>query len=211
MTRTRTPLWCSSARSCRMNRRNSAISSRTSDGGLVQFSALKEKMVRNPMPRSPAARTVRRSASTPRRCPSPLGNPRAAAQRPFPSMIMATCRGTARLAMRTARSGSAWDILYQSLHREHFFFLGRKQSVDLRHCLVRRLLHLLGRSLSVVFADFVILLELFEHIQSVASDVTHRHPGSLGVFVRHFYELAPALLVQLRNTQAQNLTFRRRS
>ena len=47
------------------------------------------------MPISPAARTVLRNASTPRRCPSPRGSPRAAAQRPLPSMMMATCRGVA--------------------------------------------------------------------------------------------------------------------
>ena len=47
------------------------------------------------MPISPAARTVLRSASTPRRCPSPRGSPRADAQRPLPSMMMATWRGIA--------------------------------------------------------------------------------------------------------------------
>src|SRR5918998_2038105 len=77
-----------------MKRRNSPISSRISPGGRVQFSALKEKIVRIWMPISPAARTVLRSASTPRRCPSPRGNPRAAAQRPLPSMMIATWRGT---------------------------------------------------------------------------------------------------------------------
>src|SRR5689334_11616109 len=44
------------------------------------------------MPSSPAARTVRRSASTPRRWPSTRGSPCWAAQRPLPSMMMATCR-----------------------------------------------------------------------------------------------------------------------
>ncbi len=78
-----------------MKRRSSPMRSRISDGGRDQFSALKEKMVRNEMPISPAARTVLRNASTPRRCPSPRGNPRADAQRPLPSMMMATCRGVA--------------------------------------------------------------------------------------------------------------------
>ena len=78
-----------------MKRRSSPMRSRISDGGRDQFSALKEKMVRNEMPISPAARTVLRNASTPRRCPSLRGNPRADAQRPLPSMIMATCLGGA--------------------------------------------------------------------------------------------------------------------
>jgi hypothetical protein len=40
-----------------------------------------------------ALRTVRRSASTPRRWPSKRGSLRLAAQRPLPSMMMATWRG----------------------------------------------------------------------------------------------------------------------
>src|SRR5690606_39305721 len=45
------------------------------------------------MPSSGAARMVRFSASTPARCPAARGRPRAAAQRPLPSMISATWRG----------------------------------------------------------------------------------------------------------------------
>src|SRR5208283_1474586 len=41
------------------------------------------------------ARTVRRSASTPRRWPSKRGSHRAAAQRPLPSMMTPTCSGAA--------------------------------------------------------------------------------------------------------------------
>ncbi len=93
-----------------MKRRNSPISSRISAGGRDQFSELKEKIVRYSMPRSPAARTVRRSASTPRRWPSARGNPRAAAQRPLPSMMMATCRGTAKSPIGAGRSGSVFDM-----------------------------------------------------------------------------------------------------
>ena len=47
-----------------------------------------------------AARTARRSASTPRRCPSNRGRPRCAAQRPLPSMISATWRGRAHTLTR---------------------------------------------------------------------------------------------------------------
>ena len=97
-----------------MKRRNSDNRSRISDCGRDQFSELKEKIVNTEMPRSPAARTVLRKASTPRRWPSTRGKPRAAAQRPLPSMMMATCRGISkpsraalqrlrRLAYRTCR------------------------------------------------------------------------------------------------------------
>jgi hypothetical protein len=73
-----------------MNRRSNPIRSRISERGRDQFSELKEKIVRILMPSSSAARTVLRTASTPRRWPSPRGSPRCAAQRPLPSMMMAT-------------------------------------------------------------------------------------------------------------------------
>src|SRR3984893_9084368 len=166
-----------------MKRRSSPISSRISAGGRDQFSALNEKMVRNPMPRSPAARTVRRSASTPRRCPSPRGSPRAAAQRPLPSMMMATWRGTAMSPISPARSGSFLVIGPRTSHGEDFLFLRRQQLVDVGDCLVGHLLHLLGRPLAVVLADLVLLFHLLEHIEAVAAHVPHRYPRRLGVFV----------------------------
>src|SRR5439155_26388104 len=95
-------------------------------------------------PISPAARRVRRSASTPRRCPSPRGSPRAAAQRPLPSMMMATCRGTAAWPIRSVRNGSLLDILPQTSHREDLLFFRRKHPVDFCNRLVSGLLHLLG-------------------------------------------------------------------
>src|SRR5919197_2171196 len=135
-----------------MKRRNSAISSRISAGGRVQFSALKEKMVRKPIPRSPAARTVRRSASTPRRCPSPRGSPRAAAQRPLPSMMMATCRGTAKSPIGTLVSASALDIQWPS-DREDLLLLRGQHPIDFRNHIVGCLLHLIGGALTLVLAD----------------------------------------------------------
>ena len=46
------------------------------------------------MPKSLAARVTWRRAIMPRRCPSIAGRPRSLAQRRFPSMMIATCRGT---------------------------------------------------------------------------------------------------------------------
>src|SRR5262249_11417573 len=197
VTRTRPPLRCRSARSWRMKRRSSPISSRISAGGRDQFSALNEKMVRNPMPRSPAARTVRRSASTPRRCPSPRGSPRAAAQRPLPSMMMATCRGTAMSPTSPARSGSFLVLGPRTSHGEDFLFLRRQHLVDLADRLVGRFLHLLARALALVLADLVLLLELLEHVETVAAHVPHRDPRRLGVFVRDLDQLLAPLLVEL--------------
>src|SRR5262245_40182143 len=111
ITRTRTLLLCSSARSFRTKRRRSPMSSPTSLAGRDQFSALKEKIVTILMPISPAARIVRRSASTPRRCPSARGSPRPAAQRPWPSIMIATCRGTSK-AVGELCWNSASDMQY---------------------------------------------------------------------------------------------------
>src|SRR6516165_270147 len=190
-----------------MKRRNSPISSRISAGGRDQFSALNEKMVRKSIPRSPAARTVRRSASTPRRCPSPRGSPRAAAQRPLPSMMMATCRGTAMSPIRAVRSGSCSDMPVQTSHGENFLLFCCEHPVDFGDCLVGGLLHLLAGALAVVLADLVVLLELLEHIQAVAPHVTHRYAGGFGIFVRNLHQLPAALLIELGNPQAQQLPF----
>ena len=51
------------------------------------------------MPSSIAARTVRRTASTPFLWPTERGRPRRLAQRPLPSMMMATWRGAASTSL----------------------------------------------------------------------------------------------------------------
>src|SRR5262245_20326448 len=208
MTRTRTPLLWSSARSWRMKRRSSAISSRISAGGRDQFSALNEKGVRLPMPGWPAARPGRRGAWTPRRCPPPRGRPRAAAQRPLPSMMMATCRGTAIPPIWAVRSGSVFDILIAS-HREDFPFLCSQHLVDLGDGFVGGLLHLLGRSFALVLADLVVLFQLLEHVEAVAADVAHGDPRGLGIFMGDLDQLLAPLLVELRDAQPQHLPFGR--
>ena len=74
--------------------RSSRISSATSAAGRSQFCAENAYSVRCRMPSSRAARTVRRTASAPWRCPSARAPPRAAAQRPLPSMMIATWSGS---------------------------------------------------------------------------------------------------------------------
>jgi hypothetical protein len=70
----------------------SFISSETSVAGRRQFSVEKPNTVSHSTPKSAAVSTVRFRALTPARWPKVLGRPRALAQRPFPSMMMATCR-----------------------------------------------------------------------------------------------------------------------
>src|SRR6266496_3455465 len=196
-----------------MKRRNSAISSRISVGGRAHFSALNEKMVRKPIPRSPAARTVRRSASTPRRCPSARGSPRAAAQRPLPSMMMATCRGAPKRAVREV-GALAWGMSFGpipcSLDGQDFLFFHRERVIDFGNGLIGRLLDLIGVALVVVLADLVVLLELLEDVEAVPAHVAYRHAGGFGVSMGHFDQLLATLLVELGDAKAQHLALGRR-
>src|SRR6266702_2510406 len=192
-----------------MKRHNSATSSRVSVGGRAKSSALNEKMVRIPTPRSPAARTVRRNASTPRRCPSTRGKPRAAAQRPLPSMMMATWRGTAKSPICTLVSASALDIQHPS-HREDLLLFRGQHPIELRDRVVGCLLDLLRRTLAVVLADLMILFQLLEHIYPIAPHMANRDLGGLGIFVRDFDQVLAPLLVELRDPKPQHLAFGRR-
>src|SRR5437660_9332580 len=140
-------------------------------------------MVRISMPNSPTARTARRNASTPRRWPSTRGKPRSAAQRPLPSMMMATWRGGSTPSLPSPACGGALGgggtagcvalgeveasgILFtptvaaRNLNRHDFFFLARKGPVDVGYDLVRRLLNLARHAGVVVLADLAVFCEL---------------------------------------------------
>src|SRR6185437_1867486 len=116
-----------------------------------------------------AALTVRRSASTPRRWPSSLGSPRLAAQRPLPSMMIATWHGTAAapsdgeqgwsFTLRPARRLST-TAAPSDLH--DLVFLGRERGVDLGDNLVRGLLHVAVMAGRIVLGDGLFLLELLD-------------------------------------------------
>src|ERR1700716_2558289 len=238
MTRTRTLLRWRSARSLRTKRRKRPISSVISAGGRDQFSELKEKIVRKSMPRSPAARTVRRSASTPRRWPSTRGSPRWAAQRPLPSMMMATCRGAPKpslsfgaasdsdmsscpcLVRPASAAALCCGMFYGGLapsglrrkplsNRHDLFFFLRQHLIDLGDHLIGRLLDLARHALLYVVADLVILFHLLQQIEPVAAHVAHRDARGLGVFMRDLDQLLAPLLVELGNAQPDHLALGR--
>src|SRR5207253_7808091 len=85
---------------------------------------------------------------------------------------------------------------------EDFLFLRRKQLIDFRNRSVGRLLHLVGEPLLIVFGNLVILLELLDDIQPVATDMADRNLGSFGIFMRVFHQFLAPLLVELGNSQA---------
>src|SRR6266550_1239171 len=129
------------------------------------------------MPRSMPASTVRRSARVPARWPAAVGSPRRRAQRPLPSMMIATVSATsgssrsgigltrARVQIRpmsftASLAISAWPKWPLDLH--DFRLLVLQELVDLRHVVVGQLLHpRLGRPL-VVVADVAVLDEILE-------------------------------------------------
>src|ERR1700731_1436348 len=204
ITRTRTPSRCSVARSLRMKRLSKPNRSPISVAGRDQFSELKEKIVRYRMPSSLAARTTRRRASTPRRWPSARGKPRAAAQRPFPSMMTATCNGPSVRSGSSVAGAAAFDIgqSLDALNGEDFLFLGRKQLIDLRNRHIRRLLHIIGQAFLIVLGNLVILLKLLDRIEAITADMPDRYFCRLGVFVRNLHKLLAAFFVKFGNSQA---------
>src|SRR6185503_5396414 len=86
---------------------------------------------------------------------------------------------------------------------EDFLFLRRKQLIDFRNRSVGRLLHLIGEPFLIVFGNLVILLELLDDIQPVATHMADRHLGGFGVFMRDFHQFLAPFLVELWNPQAQ--------
>src|SRR5512132_882902 len=104
------------------------------------------------MPSSAAAVIVRRTDSAPRRCPATRGRPRARAQRPLPSIMIATCVGSAPPPAADGTGSVFWSDI------QDVFFLGRDRVVDLLDELVGELLDL-GAGLAVlVLGDLVALL-----------------------------------------------------
>src|SRR5690606_17555176 len=152
-TRSRMPL----ARSCVTSRSsavmNRRMSTETSSAGRRQFSELNANRVRNSMPSRAQASTVVRTASTPLAWPATRGRRRWVAQRPLPSMTIATWRGTREAAgLIGIGSENALFCSGQAVSDRHdFLFLVRQQLVDLRDELVGELLdRILGPTLVVL-------------------------------------------------------------
>src|ERR1700742_4823355 len=97
---------------------------------------------------------VRRTARAPSRCPAMRGNRRAAAHRPLPSMMMATCAGGGPeapgwrcLAVMgwvavDIKSVRGWPFRRGSSDLADVLFLFREGVVDLFYVLICEFLHL---------------------------------------------------------------------
>src|SRR5690606_19934343 len=89
---------------------SSSMRKETSWGGRSQFSVENAYTVRASTPSWAAVCTVLFRALTPARCPAARGRPRSWAQRPLPSMMMATCRGKRAGSMAAARGDSSLPV-----------------------------------------------------------------------------------------------------
>ena len=90
MKRIRTPSSCNSGVSSSIRRAIISISPWTSSGGRPQFSVENEYTVSSSIPRSTASRSRALTVSAPASCPASAGRPRREAQRPLPSVMIAT-------------------------------------------------------------------------------------------------------------------------
>src|SRR5262245_4929801 len=133
------------------------------------------------MPSSLAASTHLRSASTPARWPARRGRPRAFAQRPLPSMMIATCAGSDINPLSGVQPGKP-----SYLHDLGFFV--RKREVDQVDGLVGHLLHAVGLDPQVVLADRLVLLGLLQVVHAVAADMARGDPRLLGILVRNLHQ-----------------------
>ena len=59
----------------------------------------------------------------------------------------------------------------------------------------------------IVLTDVAVLLHLLQMLHAVAANIADRDAGLLGIFMRDLGDLLTALLVELRDRQAQQLAF----
>src|SRR5690348_15091872 len=172
------------------------------------------------MPSSRAVSTIARTESLPRRWPSLRLNPRRWAQRPLPSITIATCRGRRDGSSdRFGKSSKGNEIpterdpkisgrradapLKSDLH--YFRLFGGQNLVDPLDKFRGELLHLgLGRA-QVVVGNFLFLVEVLEHVVGVAAMVADRDAEVFGHLLDVLDQFFAALLGQLGNRNANDL------
>src|SRR3989442_225530 len=218
----RMPLSCSFATSCSSACANRSIRIVTSSGGRRQFSLENANSVRYSMPRSIAPRTAPRTASTPLRWPATRGRWRARAQRPLPSMMIATWRGVSR-ALGTSRvelgnadrteflggTGKARGSGVRS-DRHQVRFLRVQDLVDLGDVAVGELLNIGLCMPLVVLRALLVLQHLLQMFVGVAADVADRDLRRFGLLVHDLRELLAALFGERRHRDADHVAGRRR-
>src|SRR6266496_829664 len=181
---TATPWSRSSATSRAMNSSSSCIRAEISVTGRCQFSSENANSVSTSTSAAIAPSTTSRTAFMPARWPNGRGRPRSRAQRPLPSMMTATCRGTpppTRIwASRSSVTSDLHDLRSLALHH----------LVHHPQMLVVHLLHVLFRVLLLVLRD---VLGLLDPADRLGAGVAYGDPAFLRELVDHLHQLAAAL------------------
>src|SRR4051794_782946 len=155
------------------------------------------------MPSSTESRRRALTVSAPAWWPASTGRPRACAQRPFPSVMIATYRGSA-ITLREG-AASADDVRAPGSHLQDLRLFALEVRVELGDALVGDLLKLGLRAALLVLADLALLAHLAQVVHDVAADVADLHAALLGDVMEDLDHLLAPLLGQRRDGQADEL------
>src|SRR4051794_23913817 len=110
-------------------------------------------------------------------------NPRPVAQRPLPSMMIATWRGNRVGSMPWNGRVARLDLtIIATSHHHDLVFLGLQGAVDALDPFVGQGLHLVQRMPGVVFGYLLLFLQLLDQLVGVAAVVPRRYAIVLGDF-----------------------------
>src|SRR5262249_21600172 len=154
-----------------------------------------------------AASTVRLRARVPARWPSATGSPRRSAQRPLPSMMIATVRASSSRCCSSTATGFGAPSA-SNLH--DLGFLALQQLVDLGDVLVAELLAAVLRAVLLVAPGLAVVDELLQMVDRVPAHVADRDLALLRHVPDDLDEILAPLLGQLRDRQADQLAVVRR-
>src|SRR5581483_3942572 len=155
--------------------------------------------------------TTARTDAVPRRWPSVRPLPRSFAQRPLPSIMTATWRGS-RLLSRPLRS-ICGSLCASAIHGRRalgsnfhdLVFFAFQHLVDLVDEFLGDLFHPLLAVFMDVFGNLFLLLGVLHLFQRGVAVVAHRYPKFLGDFFHVLDEFLPPLLCERRDRNADDL------
>src|SRR4051812_8689374 len=141
------------------------------------------------MPSSRLVSTTARTESLPRLCPSLRLRPRRWAQRPLPSMMMATWRGSRSLSMTMLTRFLLYTTARLTSHRHELIFFALEDFVELVDIFVGSFLYPVLRSTNLIFGNLLVFLHFFESFVRIPPMVAQRHPIVLGNLTDVAYQL----------------------
>src|ERR1700722_17726199 len=162
----------------------------TSSGGRRQFSLLNANRVRWRTLRAAHSSTTLRTTLTLARCPATRGMPRDRAQRPLPSMMIATCCGESAIrVLRRCGSGFKSDL------HELLFLVGHGV-IDVGDMLIGQFLNVVLSTPLIVLRNEFFLEHLLQLGVDFAAHAAHGHARILRFGLHHLDDVAPPFLRQ---------------